>query len=418
MTSFDPLAFRNHFPAFAAMRDEGRDFHYLDSGASTLVAAPVIAAMADHDTRLRANVHRSVHYWAEQATQAFEAARDTLAAYFGTPRTEIVLTSGTTQALNIIAYGLSDGLQTGDEVLVAVDNHHANIVSWQIHAAAKGATITPIALTPLGQIDEDALAAQLTDKVRIVALSHISNVTGWEVDLNKIGSMIRAKAPNAAIIVDGAQSACHWPLFETALPDLPIDFYACSAHKMFGPTGVGMFWGRGDLMENMPPLLGGGEMITNVSFDGTGFAQPPTRFEAGTPPITQAIGFGAAVGFLTGLDHRAIRAHEVTLASRLAATLAAQPPLDTTILGGADFSRDRAPLVSFAITGCHPHDICQLVDRNGVAMRGGHHCAQPLMTHFGLLASTRASIAGYNTSDDIDAAINAIKVAINLLKGT
>ncbi len=413
MTQFDPLAFRDNFPAFAAMKAEGRPFHYLDSGASTLAAAPVIAAMADHDTRLRANVHRSVHYWAEQATQAYEATRDSLAAYFGASRDEIVLTSGTTQALNIIAYGLSDRLGPGDEVLISTDNHHANIVSWQIHAAAKGATLKPIGLDGHGRIDEAALIAQLSPNTRIIALSHISNVTGWEVDLAQLGRLIKSHAPNAIIVVDGAQSACHWPLFSTTLPDLPIDFYACSAHKMFGPTGVGMFWGRAALLDDMPPLLGGGEMINSVSFDGTSFAAPPTRFEAGTPPITQAVGFHAAITFLSQLDHKAIRAHEAALADNLAAQLAGM----ATILGGASFTQSRAPIISFAIKGCHPHDICQLSDRTGVAMRGGHHCAQPLMAHFNLLATSRASLSAYSTQDDCDAAIAAIRDAVQLLKG-
>lgn len=413
MTGFNPQTFKTNFPAFAAMQREGRPFHYLDSGASSLTCADAINAMAKHDTHLRANVHRSVHYWAEQATQAYEGARAKIAAYFGINPSETIITSGTTQALNIAAYGLSDRLTDGDEVLLAIDNHHANIVPWHIHAKPQGAIIKSIAVEPDGTINTDTLASLLSANTKIVALPHVSNVTGREHDLTAIGNLVRAIAPEAVIVVDGAQSAAHWPLYGSALPQLPIDIYACSAHKMFGPTGVGMLWGRAEILDRMPPLLGGGEMIKNVTIDDTQFADVPTRFEAGTPPITQAVGFGAAVDFLSSLDHHQIRDHEAALVVNFASGVT---PF-ANILGGADYTNKRAPIVSFKVDGCHPHDLSQLADRTGVAMRGGHHCAQPLMAHFGILASTRASFAGYNDVDDVDAALQALTDAITLLKG-
>lgn len=396
---------RRHFPIFAA---RPRPFHYLDSAATGQICAAAFAALERFETTARANVKRGVYRLADEATQAFELARARIAAYLGAPRAEeVVITSGTTAALNIAAHGLASRLREGDEILLTAAEHHSNIVPWQLAAARVGARLRAIPVGPDGRLDLDRLDELVGPRTRVVAVTHVSNVTGAVTDLGRI--VEAARTVGATVVVDGAQRVPHGPVDVQALG---CDLYACSGHKLFAATGAGALWIRRELAEELPPFLGGGEMIRRVTLEGSTFAPPPHRFEAGTPPIGPAIAMGAAAAWLATLDWQRLAEQEAALTARLLAGLAAIPGV--RILGPSG-TQARCGLVSFTLDDVHPHDICQMLDRHGVCLRGGHHCAQPLHAALGAEASVRASLALYNDAADIDALLGGLEDCIRRL---
>ena len=405
--SHDAAATRRDFPIFAAV---SAPFHYLDNAATGQICGPAADALMAFETTTRANVKRGVYRLADEATAAFTAARAQVAAYIGAGHPdEVVFTSGTTLAINTAAHALAARWRPGDEIVLSELEHHSNIVPWQLAAEARGAVIRAIPVTDQGRLDLDRLEEVLGPRTRVVAITHASNVTGAITDVARVAAA--AHAVGALLILDGAQRAPHGPIDVRALG---CDLYALSAHKMFGPTGAGALWVRGDLLAELPPFLGGGEMIRRVTLTGTSFAEPPHRFEAGTPPIGAVIGMGAAAAWLGGLDWAAIGRHELALAERMLRGLTALPGV--RVIGPAGL-QERIGVVSFDVDEVHAHDVCQLVDAtHGVALRGGHHCAQPLMERFDLVATSRASLALYNDHDDVDALLDGLEGAIRRLR--
>jgi cysteine desulfurase / selenocysteine lyase len=399
---------RTEFPIL--MRPPGAPpLHYLDNAATGQMPEAVIDAVAWFDTHSRANVLRGVHQLAERATQAYAEARAAVARYLGVADAdEIVFTSGTTGAINLVARSYGDVLKPGDEIVISGIEHHSNLVPWQMLRDRRGLVLRVLPVTEEGRLDTEALARVVTAKCKLIAVTHVSNVTGAVSDVPAI--VAAAKAVGAKVLLDGAQRAPHGPI---DLPALGVDFYAISSHKMFGPTGIGALWARKALLEAMPPLLGGGEMIRTVTLEGASWADVPHKFEAGTPPITQAVGLGTAVEWLMQLDWPAVAEHEMRLTQLILDGLSTIK--DLRVLGPSGL-QSRVGVISFAIEGAHPHDICQILDRRGVALRGGHHCAQPLMERFGLAGTTRASLALYNDDSDVEALIDGLGEAIRVLR--
>ena len=375
---------------------------YLDNAATTQKPQAVLDALNHYYQQQNANVHRAAHALSGQATQAFEAARAKVAAFINAPDTrQVIWTRGTTEAINLVAYSFGmHSLKAGDEILLSTLEHHANIVPWQQVAATTGAIIKVIPLTADAELDMEAAAGLFSTRTKLLAVSHISNALGV---INPIKQLIdMAKAVGAVTLVDGAQAVGHFPI---DVQTLDCDFYVFSGHKMFGPTGIGVLYGKRELLEAMPPWQTGGEMIKQVSFTHTSFGELPFKFEAGTPNIAGAIGLGAAIDYLSGLDRNAITAHEHNLMQQLLAGLSAMP--DVRIIG-----HPKAGAVSFVIDEVHPQDLATLLDMQGIAVRTGHHCAMPLMQALGLEQGTiRASVAFYNTSDDIAALLAGIDKA-------
>ncbi len=367
---------------------------YLDSAASAQMPHAVLDAVRDFETNSRANVKRGVHRLAEAATEAYAQARARVAAYLSVPADEIVFTSGCTGAINLVAHSFGALLKPGDEIVLSALEHHSNLVPWQMLAARAGIVLRFLPVTPEGRIDATALPGLLGARTKLVALAHVSNVTGAILDVPAV--VAAAKAAGARVLLDGAQRVPHGPV---DIPALGIDFYAFSGHKLFAPHGVGALWARGALLDAMPPFLGGGEMIAEVLLERSTWAKAPAKFEAGTPPIGAAIGLGAACDWLAKLPWAAIAADEARLTQRLLDGLAATPGV--RVLGPAGLQA-RAPVVSFDLAGAHPHDVCQIMDSLGVALRGGHHCAQPLHRQFDLAGTSRASLALYSDDSDID----------------
>ncbi len=396
--SFDLKALRAEFPLLMLAKPP---LHYLDNAATSQIYRGGLKAMADHDMFQRANIMRGIHRLAEAATMAYEDARARAAHFLNAASPdEVVFTSGATGALNMVAHSFGDTLQPGDEVIISLAEHHSNLVPWQLLRERRGIVLRFLPLTPDGRIDLAALPELLTPRCRLIALTHCSNVTGA---ITNVASVVAAaRGIGARVLLDGAQQVQHGPVDVQALD---IDFYAFSGHKCYGPNGIGVLWARREVLDAMPPFLAGGGMVGDVTPAGSTFARPPQRFEAGTPPIAQAVGLGAVLTWLSMLPWDAIHAHENELLQRLLAGLAGRP--DVRILGPTDIEA-RHPVVSFDIAGLHPHDVCQVLDRHGVALRGGHHCAQPLIRHFGLDGVNRASIAMYNTQADIDALLNGL----------
>jgi cysteine desulfurase/selenocysteine lyase len=400
-------AIRGQFPIFAATPPP---FHYLDNAATGQICRAAAEALQHFETEARANVKRGVYRLADQATAAFDAARSTMARYLGeTEKNTVVFTSGATMALNIAAHGLASRLGEGDEILLSTLEHHSNIVPWQLAAAPRRAIVKAIPVTDEGHLDLDRLADCVTGKTRIIAVTHVSNVTGAVTDLGRLRRA--ADAVGAVLVVDGAQRAPHGPVDVHAIG---ADLYAFSAHKMFGATGAGVLWGKPEILAGFEPLLGGGEMIREVTFERTTYAAPPHRFEAGTPPIGPVLAMAAAADWLQGLDWRAMAEHEMRLTARLLDGLATLPGI--RIVGPTGLQQ-RLGVVSFEVEGVHAHDVCQLTDQlEGVALRGGHHCCQPLMARFGTDATARASLAPYNDTDDVDALIRGLDRTIAMLR--
>ena len=403
--AFDAAALRAEFPIFSG----AAPLHYLDNAATSQTPRAVLDAVAAHEAAARANVLRGVHRLAERATAAYAEARRRVACYVGAADpAEIVFTGGATAAINLVAHAFGARLRPGDEILVSVLEHHSNIVPWQLLRDRAGVALKALPVTDDGRIDLSALDSLVGPATRLVALAHVSNVTGAVCDAAAVAAA--ARRVGARVLLDGAQAVPHGPVDVAALG---ADFYAFSGHKMFGPNGVGVLWARRELLESMPPFMGGGEMIGAVTLERSTWAEVPHRFEAGTPPIAQAVGLGAAAEWITALDRAAAGAHAAGLAERLLAGLAERPWV--RMLGPADM-RDRAPVVSFDVDGVHPHDVCAVLDSHGVAARGGHHCAQPLMDRFGLDGATRASFAFYNAAEDVDALLAGLDEAARTLR--
>jgi cysteine desulfurase/selenocysteine lyase len=401
----DWTAVRADFPLLSRTV-HGKPLAYLDSANTSQKPRAVIEAMDAHYLRHNANVSRAVHTLGMEATDAYESARSRLAAFVGVRADDLVLTSGTTMAINLVAFSFALArLKPGDTILLSRMEHHANIVPWQLVAGRTGATLRVADITPAGELDLDALWRAMTPDVRILGLAHVSNVLGT---VNPVAEVCReARRRGIVTVVDGSQAVPHRAV---AIPGLGCDFYAFTGHKMLGPTGTGALWARSEHLEAMPPFLGGGEMIREVSFDGSSFAAPPQKFEAGTPNIAGVIGLGAAVDYLQGIGMDRIEAREQALLARATAALSEVPGLH--IVGTAP---DKAAVVSFVVDGAHSHDLATLLDLEGVAVRSGQHCAHPLLAWLGVGPTCRASFAFYNDFDDIDRLVGALHKARTLL---
>ncbi len=406
-------AVRADFPLLARTVRDGRELVYLDSAATSQRPQCVIDAEVEFTQRHNAAVHRGAHQLAEEATEAFEGARAAVAGFVGVAPDEVVWTKNATEALNLVALAMSEAsaglgpaaarerfaLRPGDEVVVTEAEHHANLVPWQQLCARTGATLRWLGLDDEGRLDLATLDV-ITPRTRVVALTHASNVTGAISPLAPI--VARAREVGALVVLDACQSVPHVPV---DLRELDVDFAAFSGHKMLGPTGIGVLAGRRELLEVMPPVLTGGSMVEVVTMTETTFAPPPTRFEAGTQMVSQAVGLHAAVDYLTELGMPAVAAHEAQLAELLVEGIAAVPGV--RVLGPRG-SHDRLATVAFAVDGVHPHDVGQLLDDAGIAVRVGHHCAQPLHRRLGVAVSARASAALYTTTAEIETFLGAL----------
>ncbi|UHQ22300.1 cysteine desulfurase [Lysobacter sp. 5GHs7-4] len=401
----DWAAVRADFPLLAR-EVHGKPLIYFDSANTGQKPEAVIAAVDDFYRRHNANVSRAVHALGTEATEAYEGARNKLAKFLNVRADELVLCSGTTFALNLVAYSWAlPRLQPGDAIMLTRMEHHANIVPWQLVAQRTGAVIKVAEIDALGQLDLPQLYSLLTPDVKLLALTHVSNVLGT---VNPVREICREARKRGIIsVVDGSQAAPHRALDIAAIG---CDFYAITGHKMNGPTGTGALWARREHLAQMPPFLGGGEMIKEVRFEGTVFNDAPHKFEAGTPNIAGFVGLGAAVDYLSALGMQHVEAREQALLEYATAALSAVPGL--RIFGQA---QEKAAVISFLVEGAHAHDLATLLDLEGVAIRSGHHCAHPLMHHFGVPATCRASLAYYNTYDEIDAFVAALNKVRTLL---
>ena len=390
--AFDVEAIRRDFPILA-QEINGKPLVYLDNGASAQKPLAVLDAMDRYYREMHSNVHRGAHTLGDRATAAFEGAREVVRGFLNAPSTkEIIWTRGTTEAINLVANGLAPRLKAGDEILVSHMEHHANIVPWQMLAERTGAKVVPVQVTPEGELDLDSFNSLLTERTRILAITHVSNVLGT---VNPIAPLIeQAKKLGVITLIDGAQAVPH---FKPDVQALDCDFYVFSAHKLFGPTGIGVLYGRSQLLEEMPPYQGGGEMIERVSFERTTWNVLPYKFEAGTPAIAEAVGLAAAINYLDSLDRRAMETAEKALLLRANELVETVPGME--IIGTA---KQKVPVMSFKIAGLHPSDIGTLLDQQGIAIRTGHHCAMPLMDFYGVPGTARASFAFYNTLEEVD----------------
>ncbi|WP_303290970.1 aminotransferase class V-fold PLP-dependent enzyme [Marinobacter sp. SS5-14b] len=390
--AFDVEAIRRDFPILA-QEINGKPLVYLDNGASAQKPLAVLDAMDRYYREMHSNVHRGAHTLGDRATAAFEGAREVVRDFLNAPSTkEIIWTRGTTEAINLVANGLAPRLKAGDEILVSHMEHHANIVPWQMLAERTGAKVVPVQVTPEGELDLDSFNSLLTERTRILAVTHVSNVLGT---VNPIAPLIeQAKKLGVITLIDGAQAVPH---FKPDVQALGCDFYVFSSHKLFGPTGIGVLYGRAQLLEEMPPYQGGGEMIERVSFERTTWNVLPYKFEAGTPAIAEAVGLAAAINYLDGLDRKAMEAAENTLLVRANELIETVPGME--VIGTA---RHKVPVMSFKIAGLHPSDIGTLLDQQGIAIRTGHHCAMPLMNFYGVPGTARASFAFYNTLEEVE----------------
>lgn len=395
--AFDPLIARAQVPILSRQVN-GKPLVYLDNAASSQKPRAVIAAMTAAMEGSYANVHRGLHTLANETTDAYEGARKTAARFLSAGEDEIVFTKGGTEAINLIASSIGQSIQPGDEIVVTQMEHHSNIVPWHLLRERKGAVLRFARVLDDGSLDMEHLAGLIGPRTRVVSATQMSNVLGTINPVAEIGRM--AHAAGALMVIDGCQGAVHLPVDVKALD---CDFYVCTGHKLYGPTGIGILYGKADQLAALPPYQGGGEMIESVSEGAVRYAEPPRRFEAGTPPILEAIGLGAALTWFSGFDRAAVEAHEQALYDRAFAALSGLDwfkPLGT--------APDKGAILAFTVAGVHAHDIAQILDKYGVAVRAGQHCAEPLMARFGLTSSIRASFALYNTSDDVDAFVDAL----------
>ncbi len=402
MSVYDLGRVRAQFPILTT-RVHGKRLAYLDSGASSQRPLAVLRAVDEYERTSHANVHRGVHALSQKATDLMEAARGKLQRFINAPSLrEIIFTRGTTEAINLVANSWGNGqLRAGDEILLTTLEHHSNIVPWQLLCERTGASLKIAPVTQSGELPIESFRALLGPRTRLAAFTHVSNALGTVLPVKILCAL--AHEAGALCLVDGAQAVPHE---RVDVQELDCDFYAFSGHKMYGPTGIGVLWGRERLLDAMPPWQGGGEMIRNVSFERSSYAELPAKFEAGTPNISGAVGLGAAIDFLQNLHQNALQAHEHGLLQRATRALSAVPGL--TLVGTA---AHKAGVISFTMEKIHPHDLGTILDSEGVAIRAGHHCAMPLMDFLGLPATARVSFGCYSGDDDVDQLLAALQRA-------
>jgi cysteine desulfurase/selenocysteine lyase len=402
---FSVHAIRELFPALR-QQVYGKQLIYFDNGATSQKPQVVLDTLQKYYALENANIHRGVHYLSQQATSAYEQARRTIQTYIGAKSPdEIIFTKGTTDAINLVAFSFGELLKAGDEILITAMEHHSNIVPWQLLCERKGCVLKVVPITKKGELDLDAFDTLLNERTKLLAITHISNTLGT---INPVQDLIqKAHRVGAKVLLDGAQSIQH---LQIDVKQLDCDFYCFSGHKVFGPTGIGILYGKEEILEKMPPYQGGGDMIAKVTFERTTYNSLPLKFEAGTPHIAGAIGLGSAIEFLNSLDLEAAAAHELEL------TKYAQGILDTFeglhIIGEA---KNKTSVVSFTIDNMHPFDLGTLLDKQGIAVRTGHHCTQPLMDFFQIPGTVRASFAFYNTKEEIDTFVAALERSMQIL---
>jgi cysteine desulfurase/selenocysteine lyase len=392
---------RADFPILSRELSGGYPLIYLDSANSSQKPVQVVRAIEEHYLRHNANVARAMHQLGAEATAAYEGGRDKVAAFIGAPnRDEIVFTKNASEALNLAAHTLTAGLKPGDEVVITEMEHHSNIVPWQLACERTGATLKWFGVTDEGRLDQSNIDELITERTKVVSLTWVSNALGTINPITEIAT--KAHAVGATVVVDASQAV---PQFPVDVSTLGADMLAFTGHKAVGPTGIGVLWGRYDLLAQLPPFLGGGEMIEVVRMTGSTYAPPPARFEAGTPPIAQAVGLGAALDYLSGIGMDKIAAHEQAITAYALEGLKTVPGL--TILGPTE-AVERGGAVSFELEGVHPHDVATVLDTRGIAVRAGHHCARPVHERFGVQSSTRASFYLYTTPGEIDALVDGL----------
>lgn len=405
-TSLDLAQIRNDFPILHR-EVNGQPLVYLDNAATSQTPLPIINAISDYYKHTNANIHRGVHALSQEATDQFEAARQKIQKHFNAAKAhEIILTSGTTHAINLVANGFASLLKQGDELIVSALEHHANIVPWQMLCERTGATLNVIPMTDEGTLDIEAFDALVNSKTKVVFVNHVSNALGI---INPIEHIIeKTHAVGAAVLIDGAQATPH------LVPDvqaLDADFYTTSAHKICGPTGIGMLYGKEEWLRKLPPYQGGGEMIDQVTFEKTTYADLPHKFEAGTPNIAGGVGFGAAIDYMNSIGFDAIAAHENNLLQHATDKL---KQIDGLRIYG-DVS-NKVAVISFNVDGLHPYDIGTLLDKMGIAVRTGHHCCQPIMDFYQIPGTVRASFAFYNTHEEVERFVTGVEKAVSMLR--
>ncbi|MAW15665.1 MAG: cysteine desulfurase CsdA [Flavobacteriaceae bacterium] len=403
---FDINKIRSDFPILSR-KVNGQPLVYLDNAATSQTPNQVINVITDYYTRLNSNIHRGVHKLSQEATEAYEGARKKIQQHFNAAHThEIIFTAGTTESINLIASGYSSILKKGDELVISALEHHSNIVPWQMLCEKTGAELKVIPMTQKGTLDINILDSIISNKTRLVFVNHVSNALGT---VNPIKEII-AKAHNvkAEVLIDGAQACPH---IKADLQSLDVDYYVTSAHKLCGPTGVGMLYGKEALLNKLPPYQGGGEMIATVTFEKTTYADLPHKFEAGTPNISGGIAFGAALDYMNDIGFEAISAYEAELLDYATTALKELPGLK--IYGEAP---EKTAVISFNIEGIHPYDIGSILDQMGIAVRTGHHCAQPIMDYFEISGTIRASFSFYNTREEVDRLVEGLRKAMKMLQ--
>ncbi|WP_373075620.1 aminotransferase class V-fold PLP-dependent enzyme [Zeaxanthinibacter enoshimensis] len=404
-TTLDVTAIRKDFPILQR-KVNGYPLVYLDNAATSQTPRQVIDVIVDYYSRYNANIHRGVHALSQEATDAYEQAREKIRSHFNAAHShEIIFTSGTTEAINLVANGFSSLLAEGDEILVSAMEHHSNIVPWQMLCERTGAKLRVIPMNQQGELEMDTYREMLSGKVKLVFCNHISNALGT---INPVEDIIRlAHDSGAAVLIDGAQAAPH---IKADMQQLDVDFYTVSAHKLCGPTGVGMLYGKEEWLRKLPPYKGGGEMIAEVTFEKTTYADLPHKFEAGTPNIAGGIAFGAALDYLNAIGMDAIARYEQELLA-----YATKKLLEIEGLRIYGTAADKTSVISFNIDGIHPYDIGTLLDKMGIAVRTGHHCAQPIMDYYQIPGTVRASFCFYNSMEEIDRLVVGVKKAKDML---
>ncbi|WP_102867611.1 cysteine desulfurase [Pseudovibrio exalbescens] len=403
-TGYNVWEVRKDFPILSR-EVHGKPLVYLDNGASAQKPQAVIDAITRAYGHEYANVHRGLHYLSNTATDNFEAAREKVRAFLNASSAEeIVFTRSSTEAINTVAYGLGDEIGEGDEIILSIMEHHSNIVPWHFLRERKGAVIKWAPVDEDGVLEVQAVSDLVTDRTKVIAITHMSNVTGTVVPVKAICAMARERG--IKVLLDGSQAAVHMPV---DVQDIGCDYYVFTGHKLYGPSGIGALYGTAEALDRLQPFNGGGEMIKDVFEDRVTYADPPHRFEAGTPPIVQAIGLGAAIDYVEGLGREAIAAHEHELKEYAQKRLTEINSL--RIFGNA---KEKGAIFSFEIEGVHAHDISMVIDREGVAVRAGTHCAQPLLARYGVTSTCRASFGLYNTTDEVDVLVDALQKAVRL----
>ena len=403
---FDVNKIRSDFPILSRQVN-GQPLIYFDNAATSQTPNQVIDVITDYYKRLNSNIHRGVHKLSQEATEAYEGARKTIKEHFNAAHAhEIIFTAGTTESINLVASGYTNLMKTGDELIISALEHHSNIVPWQMLCERTGAQLRVIPMTQLGTLDMDVFESLLSNKTRLVFVNHVSNALGTVNPIEEI--ITKAHAVGAEVLIDGAQACPH---IKPDLLDLDVDYYVTSAHKICGPTGVGMLYGKENLLNKLPPYQGGGEMIATVTFEKTTYAGLPHKFEAGTPNIAGGIAFGAALDYMNSIGYEAIASYEAELLDYATTVLKELPGLK--IYGEAP---EKTAVISFNVKGIHPYDIGSILDQMGIAVRTGHHCAQPIMDYFQIPGTIRASFSFYNTKEEIDRLIEGLRKAMAMLQ--